>query len=148
MKKHFLFALSFLVITTVFGQKKKGKPALDGKNFVAQTSEIKEGKAPKPVEDKVRFKNGIVDSDFIYEKTKFDPIDYKVLTDSTGTDENEEEIKIYDFEALGTNEKGEELKWEGTITGGALEAKVVWSKKGKIKKEFTITGESKDKKKK
>lgn len=148
MNKYFLLGLTLLLTFTSIAQKKKEKPALDGKSFVSAIGEIKEGKAPtKAIEDKVKFKGGNIESDYIIEKTKFEPLKYTITKDSTGTDENDEEIKIYMFEALSANEKGEELKWEGTVTGQSIEAKVIWSKKGKVKKEFVLTGESKDKKK-
>lgn len=52
---------------------------------------------------------------------------------------------VYHFQAINRSPKGISLKWEGKVLGSRIEGKATVSKKGKIKEEYSFSGEKKEK---
>ena len=146
MKKIFLLALLSASIATFAQKTKKEKPPLDGRTFEVTQTATTNGKSGKGIADQIVFKSGKVKSPLIEEKSMFDAIKYTIVTDSTATDEDGNATRIILFEAEGTNDKQETIKWSGTVTGPAIEGTAIISKKEKVKKEYAFTGNEKLKK--
>ncbi len=139
-----VFAVLLLLTTTTFAQKKKKeKPPLEKRTFAVEVFEVKEGKKPKPNPDKVSFNYDKVSSKFIKEKTHFPAVSYVIMSDSTVTNEDGEEERTVEFMAEAVNDKAEEISWKGSVSGKAINAEVVMSKNGVVKKKYTLKGEEK-----
>ena len=136
-----LFAVAVCTITNdCYAQKKKEKPALDGKKFTVQTMEVKAaGKPSKAIDDELVFKSKKVQSDVVSDKTKFGSISYTITSDTTYTDTDGDEVHAISFEATGTGDEGDDLKWTGTVNNFDIEGNVVWSKNGKVRKEYNFS---------
>ena len=145
--KKLMFSLLLIVISTitVVAQKKKEKSPVENKTYDVTISEVKAGKTGKGVADQISFKSQKIKSKVVEEKIDFAPVKYTITSDSTATESEGDAIRTIGFDAEGTNDKDETLKWTGTITNGAIEGNVVLSKKGKTKKEFTFSGNEKAK---
>lgn len=139
-----VFAILLLITSAAYSQKKKKeKPPLESRSFEVEIFEVKEGKKPKANPDKVSFKYDKIHCKFLKEKTGFPPVAYVIMSDSTITNEDGEEERTVEFMAEAVNEKAEEISWKGTVSDKAIQADVVLSKNGIIKKTYTLTGEEK-----
>lgn len=132
----------FLSIGNTFAQKpKKVKDKLlAGKTFTVEITETTGKKVGKTATDEISFKSEKLNSKFMTAENHFPASLYTATVDSTG------EVKEITFESVETNQDGEELKWEGTVTDLDIEGTAVISKKGKTKKEYSFTGTLKEKK--
>lgn len=129
----------FLFSSGVFAQKKKKDTELNGKIFTIELNE-ENGKKTKPISDEISFKSDKFFSKAMDEKNDFGASNYGVSVDSSSGE------KIINFEAESTNKSEESLNWKGTVNNDEIEGKAVWSKKGKIKKEYSFSGSLKVKK--
>ena len=146
MKKIIFSLLVVVAATTVFAQKKKEKSAIEGKIYDVTTFEIKGGKSGKSLPDQISFKTQKVKSKVISEKIDWAAVKYTVTSDSSHTESEGDAVREINFEAEGTNDKEETLKWTGTISNYSIDGTITLSKKGKTKKEFTFSGSEKAKK--
>ena len=133
-------ALCWLIFSSdVYAQKKKKDKELDGKVFLVELSE-EGGKVGKSISEELTFKSDKFKAKVMAEKNKFDPAAYTVSVDSSSGE------RIISFEAESKNDGGELLNWKGTINNEDAEGKAVWTKKGKVKKEYSFSGNLKIKK--
>ena len=125
------------------------KDALHKKKFIAQGTEIKDGKpkGTKPLEDEIEFKSGKVYSSLCWEKMEFQDVQYEIKKDSTFTDEGTEK-HYYEVLAVTTNDKKETLTMTFTINGYDMEGTYKLTKKDLVKKMYTTIGKEKVKNKK
>jgi hypothetical protein len=134
----------FISAGSAFAQKKekKEKP-LEGKVFNLNVTEESQKKATKPLADEVTFKGDKLKSKVLAEKYKFKPGSYTSTIDSTNVEE-----PIINFEAEMTGETPDDkLHWKGSVDDeGNIEGTATWSKKGKVKREFSYSGLPKTKK--
>ena len=149
MKSTFL-SLSMLA-TAVFlsaagnvalAQKKVKDKVLAGKIYTVEMAETTGKKVGKKDNDEISFKSEKLNSKFITTSVHFPAAPYIVTVDSTSTPPD------ITFTSEGKNTEGEDIKWEGVITGDDIEGTAVVSKKGKVKREFSYTGTLKVKGKK
>src|ERR1051326_8361511 len=140
----FFFLFSLLGLN-MFAQgkvpKKEKDKVLAGKTYSVYVSETGNKKAEQKT-DEVSFKGGKLNSKFMGTEKHFPAGDYSIV--SVDSAENYVEVT---FSSESKNPDGESVKWDGTITDGALEAKAtVTNKKGKTIAEYAISGEEKEKK--
>ena len=121
-----------------FGQKKKKDKELDGKVFLVELTE--EGGKKKSISDELSFKSDKFKSKTMGEKNKFDAALYIAVVDSSSGE------KILNFETETKNDSDELITWKGTVNNEEIEGKAVWTKKGKVKKEYSFSGSLKLKK--
>lgn len=131
-----------------FTTYKGDKDPLHKKKFIAQVTEIKDGKptTKKPVADEIEFSKGKVYSSFCWEKMEFQDIKYAINKDSTFTSDAGEELHYYEIEAITTNDKNETITMAYTINGYDIEGSYKLVKKDVLKKSFTTIGKEKPKK--
>ena len=118
-----------------FRSKEKKDKELDGKIFNIEL--IEEGKK-KAISDEISFKSDKFKSKTMDEKNDFGATSYLVKVDTSASD------KIMSFEAESKNKTDEVLNWKGTITNEDIEGKIIWTKKGKVKKEYSFSGSLKE----
>lgn len=137
-----------LVACLAFTNYKGDKDPLHKKKFIAQATEIKDGKpsTKKPVEDEIEFKNGKVYSSFVWDKMEFQDVKYAINKDSTFTSDSGEELHYFEVEAITTNDKKETINMNFTINGYDIEGTYKLVKKDVVKKMFTTIGKEKPKK--
>ena len=138
------FTIAAVMAISVYGQGKEKKEKdkfLANKVFTVELTETGLKKPAKPVQDEITFKSDKLNSKFMSTENEFKAAPYTLTVDSSSSE------KIITFEATGKNPSDEEIKWNGTVTGEALEGAVQISKKGKVKKEYSFTGTLKIKKK-
>jgi hypothetical protein len=139
-----VFTVLLLLTSAAYSQKKKKeKPPLENRFFTVDIIEVKDGKKPKPTPDKVSFRYDKIVCKFIKEKTKFPPVAYVIMSDSTVAGEDGEDERTVEFMAEAVNDKAEEVSWKGSVSGKSLNAEVVMSKNGVVKKRYSIKGEEK-----
>jgi hypothetical protein len=139
MKK--IAVLSFAVFTAFsgFSQAKKKSP-IDGRIYsVVLTPEGE--KKPEPVKEDISFALGKIKSPFMT-NAGFQQADYEYEVDTTsGT-----QVVKFTVEAKNA-ETQERFSWEGTIEGDNISGSAVIRKKGKIVKNYAMSGNWKNKKK-
>jgi hypothetical protein len=146
--------ISATVITSgllAINATRKGEPkdALDKRIFTVTMSEVKEGAAPKKgVEDEIEFKGGKMLSMFLFEKFEYKWTKYEIITDSTYTDEEQNEIHMLVAEASSTDDKDQTMTMTCTVEDTDITGVVKITKKDKLKKKFNFVGLEKIKKKK
>ncbi len=136
--------LSFFLFATIptFAQKGKKDKPLDGLTFTATLTTEASAKPTKPLSDEISFKGDKIKSKTMDDKYKFKSGTYTATIDSS----NAEEVVIT-FDAVMKGEtKDDVLTWHGTITDEDIEGNAIWTKKGKTKKSFAVTGILKKKK--
>jgi len=128
-----------------FAQKKEAAPkkekdkVLVNKVFTVDFTETNAKKAGKPTSDEVSFKGDKLNSKFMTTENKFPASAYTVSVDSSSS------TKTITFSSDGKNPDGETIKWDGTITDGAIEGTaVITTKKGKTI-EYSFSGNLKEK---
>jgi hypothetical protein len=145
--KALVLSTALLVTFSVSAQKAK-KPEknkfLEGKKYDVQFYEVKPTGRGKALPSNFLIKGGKVDSDLMLEKLSADPAPYKVVLDSTYT-EDEVEMHMVKIEAESAVEKNE-YKWEATIINYDVEGTVIQLKSGVEKKKYEFSGSEKVKK--
>ena len=134
-----------------FAQTKSGSKKdklLGNKTYTIEIKEKAGKKSYDPIPDELSFKSDKIKSKFLALEYKFQDAPYTIVD----LDTTKAEEKSFTFEAESKNDKEEIIKWEGTVyvtpEENTIEATaVVVDKKGKKKREFSITGNLKEKKK-
>jgi hypothetical protein len=132
-------ALAFAILAfniNVSAQAKAKAPKdkiLVNKVYTVEMTETTNQKVGKKANDEISFKSEKLNSKFMTSENKFPAALYTVTVDSTTTP------PTISFVSEG-NSDGEDIKWEGTITGDDIEGTATISKKGKTKKEYAYTG--------
>ncbi|HEX8517833.1 MAG TPA: hypothetical protein VF868_16665 [Bacteroidia bacterium] len=143
-----LFLSAGLILAVNASAQKKAAPAknkfLEGKKYDVQYYELKAAGRGKALPSNFLIKGGKVESDLMYEKLGLGPAAYKVIMDTTYT-EDETEMHMVKIEAELQEEKNE-FKWEATITNYDIEGTVLQMKSGVEKKKFEFSGSEKVKK--
>ncbi len=145
-----IIGIGLLITTLALVSFKGDKDALHKRKFIAQGTEIKDGKPKgnKPIEDEIEFKNGKVYSSLCWEKMEFQDIQYEIRKDSTFMDSaSSTEKHYYEVEAITTNDKKETLTMNFIINDYDFDATYKLTKKEVVKKMFTSIGKEKVKKK-
>jgi hypothetical protein len=137
-----VLSFSLLIVSSVSAQKNK---FIEGKKYNVQFYEIKPAGRGKALPSTFDIKGGKVESDLMYEKMTLGPASYKVVLDSTYT-EDESEMRMIKLEAELQEDKNE-FKWEATIINYDIEGTVIQSKSGLEKKKYEFAGTEKAKKK-
>lgn len=140
-RKTLLLSTVLLASLAVSAQKNK---FLEGKKYNVQFYEIKPTGRGKAVASNFLIKSGRVESDLMLEKMSLDPAPYKVILDTTYT-EDETEMHMVKLEAELASDKND-FKWEATITNYDVEGTVVQMKSGVEKKKYEFAGTEKTKK--
>ncbi|MCE3280470.1 MAG: hypothetical protein K0S44_2661 [Bacteroidetes bacterium] len=140
--KTLLLSAGVFASLSVFAQKNK---FIEGKKYDVTFYEVKPAGRGKAVPSNFLVKSGKVESDLMYEKIALGPAAYKVVLDSTYT-EDETEMHMLKLEAELQEEKNE-YKWEVTVINYDIEGTVVQLKSGVEKKKFEFDGTEKAKKK-
>ena len=134
----------FTLSNNAYAQKKPAPDKLLGGKIYAIELSAQGKKAGDPEADEITFKADKFTSKIMKTNEKFVPSAYTVELDTTDAAN-----KIITFETESKNPGEELLKWTGTVSGDEIEGTATWTnKKGKVKKEYTFTGELKGKKKK
>jgi hypothetical protein len=115
---------------------------LAGKIYTVEMAETTGKKVGKKANDEIGFKSEKLNSKFMTTENHFPAALYTVTVDSSSTP------ATISFVSEGKNSDGEDIKWEGTITGDDIEGTAIITKKGKTKKEYAYTGSIKTKGKK
>ncbi len=147
MKINLIIACCFLLMQTNGIAQKTATPKekdnlLAGKTFTVELTDKNAKKKDKPTADEISFKGGKLNSKFMSAENKFPASVYTAQSDSSSSGND------ISFSAEGKNPDGEEIKWQGTVSGEAIEGTAVISKKGKTKKEYSFSGNLKTKSKK
>lgn len=129
--------LLVLSTTVVFAQKKPKDKVLDKKVYTITLTEIGK-KKNKENPDEISFTGQKIKSAALA-KEGFQPAPYEVEVDSSSID-----VTI-NFTAEGKVSESEVMKYEGTVIGTTIDGKATLMKKDAIKKEYTFTGELKQK---
>lgn len=141
-----ILIVCFLTFSNNASAQKKSPPdkILGNKIYTIELTAQGGKKAAEPEADEISFKTDKLTSKIMKTDFEFEPASYTVSVDSSTADG-----PTISFEAEGKNSNDEILKWTGTVHGFDIEGTAVWStKKGKVKKEYTFTGNQKGKKKK
>jgi len=143
MKKLILSSGLLLLAATniLFAQKVKKEKVLDGIVYEVAIQEENAKKTPKPSADVLKFKGGKLSSELMDEKYGFKKGEFTYVIDSTDV-----ENKKTHFNCDMENELKEMIKWDGDIEEDAIEGKILWMKKDKIKKSYSFSGSIKKKK--
>ena len=148
MIKRYLTPLSLLIFTTLFVSFKGDKDKMHKRSFKVIVTEYRDGKPkPKTTEDEIEFKEGKLNSLFIFDKTGFEKLKYEIKIDSTYIEDEvtKEYLKI---EANSTNKEKESIFFTMIIDDYNTEGVVKVTKGGKEKKYFEFLGKEKAIKKK
>lgn len=132
------------LITGLSATAQKSK-FLEGKKYDVQFYELKASGRGKATPSNFIIKGGKVESDLMFEKMGLGPASYKVILDTTYT-EDESEMHMVTIEAELSEEKND-YKWEATITNYDIEGTIVQMKGGLEKKKYEFSGSEKTKKK-
>ena len=133
--------LAFLTFgTDASAQKKVKDKVLANKVFVVELSETTNKKVGKTVTEEISFKSEKLNSKTMTSQNHFPAALYEV----TDVDTSSTPATI-SFTSEGKNQDGEDVKWEGTVTGPDIEGTAIISRKGKTKKEYAYTGSLKSK---
>src|SRR5690348_15738399 len=99
------------------GLKGEPKDGLDKRKFTVSIVELKpNAPAKKGVADEFEFKNGKgVFSQFLYDNYGFKWVKYDLKKDSTFTDEEQNEVHIYEAEASATDENDQTMVMTCTV---------------------------------
>ena len=143
--KKVMFSIAAVAMSIhLFAQAKEKKvkdKILANQTYSVEITETSAKKA-KPKPDEISFKSEKVSSKSLTAESHFTPMPYTVVSVDTSSVE-----RTVMFEAVGKS-GDEDVKWEGTITGDAIEGKIQTTKKGKTKHEYSFTGTVVEKKKK
>ena len=142
--KILLLASLAFACSNSFAQKKEVAPKkekdkiLVNKVFTVDFTETS-AKKPKTEKDEISFKGEKLGSKFMTTEHQFPASPYSATVDSSSSS------KDITFQAAGKNPDKEEIKWDGTVSGDAIEGTaVITTKKGKTI-EYSFTGDLKAK---
>ena len=151
MKNTFRFRAAVLTLglfatTFSFAQKSKTDKSkfLEGRKFNVQFYEMKASGRGKAVPTLLMIKGGKIEADLMYEKLSLAPMTYKVILDSTYT-EDENPMHMVTIEAEFSEDKND-FKWEATVINYDIEGTVVEMKAAVEKKKYEFSGSEKPKK--
>eukprot|EP00736_Rhodelphis_marinus_P013419 Rmarinus@m.17841 len=137
-----LFALVlFFSFDASYSQKRPKDRILDKKEFTIKLELLEDKKnKPDPIDDELSFRSNKAWSQHMQSQSNggFLRGDYVVKKEEVLGEE------VYVFQIINKNTKGMSLKWEGRVLGEKIEGTATVSKKGKIKEEYTFTGEVSD----
>lgn len=126
-----------------YAQKGPKDKLLTNKNFVVEFSEVSKKKKSKTIPDEISFKSEKLNSPFMTKENNFLACPYTASIDSAA------DVSIINFQAELKNKDEETITWTGSYNGETIEGTAtITDKKGKTKKEYTLTGTLKSKKKK
>ena len=132
--------LSFITAgTNAFAQKKGKDKILVNKTYTVEITETTGKKVGKTDNDEISFKSEKLNSKWMTTNNHFPAALYTVSVDSSSTPPS------FTFTSEGKDQDGQDIKWEGSVTGDDIEGTAVISKKGKTKKEYAFTGALKPK---
>ena len=137
-----LFVALFAMHTSTFAQKKEKREKdkiLVNKVFTVEMVETTNQKVGKKDNDEISFKSDKLNSKFMTRENHFPPDFYTVSVDTSS------KPPVFTFTCESKNTDGEDIKWEGTVTGDDIEGAATISKKGKTKREYSYTGSIKTK---
>jgi hypothetical protein len=140
MKTSNLFSIALSILffsanTALMAQKKVKDKVLASKVFTVELTETTGKKVIKTVTEEISFKSEKLNSKTMTSQNHFPAALYVVEdVDTTSTPH------VVTFSSTGTNPDGEEVKWEGTVSGDEIEGSAIITKKGKTKKEYAYTG--------
>lgn len=132
-----------LMAVSTYAQKRPKDKLLDRAKFVVtMTNQSDKKKTEEPFEEELSFRNNRMSSRQMRtpDRGSFQMGEYAISKVEKIMDE-----AVYHFQAINRNPKGMSLKWEGKVMGTQIEGKATVSKKGKIKEEYTFSGEMKEK---
>lgn len=149
--KSTLLSLSLLAAALLFTsensfaqkEKKVKDKVLANKVFTVEMAETTGKKVGKKENDEISFKSDKLTSKFMTTTEKFPAAAYIVVEVDTTS-----KPSTVTFMSEGKDAEGQDIKWEGTISGDDIEGTATVSKKGKVKREFAYTGALKVKGKK
>lgn len=131
-----VFVFMFNTSSKVYAQKKE--KLLGEKQFDIELTEQGKKKTPAPVKDQLLFRADKISSSYMMREYVFTASGYKATADSTSGS------PVITFTSDSKNADGDLLKWNGTVTGEAMEGTaVITDKKGKSKAEYTFKGQQK-----
>jgi len=139
-----LMAIGLSLMPSAFAQQESEK-LLSGKTFTIKLIENSDKKKNNLQSDEICFRGDNMSSTFMMTETKFPAGFYNTKQDSIQTEIHP--IPVILFASESTNSYGELLRWDGVVTGNAIQGTIVWMyKNGKTKKEYTFAGNLKTKK--
>lgn len=140
MKKYFFVLLVSAFSVSAMAQS---KGPLDTKTYEVEVFKVKDDKKKSLIEgDEFKFAQGKFKSRFFTEEYKFKQGLYTIVSiDSSNAD-----AKVITWKASCVNDIKDEVSWEGTITGDAIEGTgELVDSKGKKKFSYSFTGTLKKK---
>lgn len=132
----------FVFNANVSAQSKTKAPKdkiLAGKVFTVEMTETTNKKVGKTETDEISFKSEKLNSKFMTGKNHFPATAYTVSVDSSTTP------PIFTFKCEGQDADGQDIEWEGTVSGDDIEGTAIIVKKGKTKMEYAYRGTAKTK---
>ena len=137
--------MALFTVTTASAQKGGTKSkVLEGKKYNVQFYEMKTAGRGKAQPSEIQFKGAKILCDLTEDKMSCGPAGYKVMLDSTYT-EDETPMHMITVEGEYTEEKNE-FKWEATVINYDIDGTITQSKNGVEKKKFEFSGSEKVKK--
>ncbi|MFC2176383.1 hypothetical protein ACFLR1_05380 [Bacteroidota bacterium] len=138
-----LLVLLALVISvgTANAQRRPKDKILDRNVFIVRMElQSKKKKNEEGVfDDEISFRSGKMGSIQMMRKLSFQRGEYAIYDIERGSPHS-----IIKFNGINRNEKGFSLKWKGEVIGRKIEGTAIVSKNGKIKKEYTFSGEQEE----
>ena len=133
--------MSILVVSAQAQKRPKDKLLDRAKFVVLMDDQSDKKKKEEPFEEELSFRNNRMSTRQMRtpDRGSFQMGDYAISKVEKIMDD-----AVYHFQAINRNPKGMSLKWEGKVMGGRIEGKATVSKKGKIKEEYTFSGEQKE----
>ena len=135
--------LTFILAVSAQAQKRPKDKLLDRAKFVVTMSDQSDKKkTQEPFEEELSFRNNRMSTKQMRtpDRGSFQMGDYAISKVQKIMDD-----AVYHFQAINRNQKGMSMKWEGKVMGGIIEGKATVSKKGKIKAEYSFSGEKEEK---
>lgn len=130
---------SLALCTGIFAQKKKSEPKLDRRKYDIEIREVTtEGK--KYDKDVFEFSAKEIISDYFEAKFKIQTMHYKIVKDSTYTEDGDE-LKYWKIAASEKNGKPEEeFRCEAVVAGKEISGKIRLMKGEAVKKTYEFEG--------
>ena len=136
-------AIMSILVVSAQAQKRPKDKLLDRAKFVVTMSDQSDKKkTQEPFEEELSFRNNRMSTKQMRtpDRGGFQMGAYAIPKVEKIMDD-----AVYHFQAINKNQKGMSLKWEGKVMGGLIEGKATVSKKGKIKAEYSFSGEKEEK---
>ena len=136
-------AIMSILVVSAQAQKRPKDKLLDRAKFVVTMSDQSDKKkTQEPFEEELSFRNNRMSTKQMRtpDRGGFQMGDYAISKVEKIMDD-----AVYHFQAINRNQKGMSMKWEGKVMAGIIEGKATVSKKGKVKEEYTFSGEMEEK---